>query len=37
MATASASAPLAIQNGTLAAASALMTLLGKERGGSPQG
>ena len=37
MATASASAPPAIQNGTLAAASALMTLLGKERGGSPQG
>jgi hypothetical protein len=26
-----------IQNGTLAAASALMMLLGKEKGGSPQG
>ena len=37
MATASAPAPPAIQNGTLAAASALMTLLGKDRGGSPQG
>jgi hypothetical protein len=30
-------APPAIQNGTLAAASALVTLLGKERGGLPQG
>jgi hypothetical protein len=36
-ATAVASAPPMIQNGTLAAASALMTLFGKERGSPPQG